>query len=61
MTTARRLNVVGSVGELRGRIALALSVLQHRRFCSDCRSSVTDAIGALNGKSIDQLREGDPR
>jgi hypothetical protein len=58
VTAARRLHVVGSVTDLRGRIALALSVLQQRRFCPTCRPSVTDAIGALKGKTIDQIREG---
>lgn len=46
--------------ETNGRIALALSILQHRSFCPACRKNVDDARLALLGASIEELREGIP-
>ncbi len=41
------------------RIALALSILQHRSWApEDCRH-VAQAIAALNGQSIEQIANGE--
>lgn len=40
----------------RGRIALALSILRQRRFCKDCALHADQAVLALLGASIDEIR-----
>jgi len=42
------------------RIALALSILQHRSWSADDRRHVNEAIAALNGQSIEQIASGEP-
>lgn len=44
--------------ETNARIALALSILQHRSFCPDCRTHAGHAQFALLGASIDELNAG---
>jgi hypothetical protein len=39
------------------RIALALSILGHRTFCTDCAGHVEQAVLALRGATIDELQE----
>lgn len=41
-----------------GRIQLALAILQHRNWCPTCRPDAAQVIEALNGYTIDQIREG---
>lgn len=40
------------------RVALALSILQHRGFCDCCAPHVEQAVRALNGASITEIAEG---
>jgi len=44
-----------TAAELQGRIALALSVLSHRKHCDDCKKTVTTAIAALEGVPYEVL------
>jgi hypothetical protein len=37
--------------------ALALSILQHRHFCDDCEPHAEQAILALLGATVDELRQ----
>jgi hypothetical protein len=37
------------------RVALALSVLQHRTFCPDCAKHVDQIILALRGATLDEI------
>lgn len=56
----RHLRIVADESqELRGRINVALSLVQHRHFCGECQR-IADLIRmALAGASIDQLQEKD--
>ena len=40
------------------RIALALSILQHRPWAPEDRRHVAETIAALNGQSIEQIARG---
>lgn len=42
---------------LRGRIALALSILSHRPWCPACAGHARQARQALEGASIDQISQ----
>ena len=46
----------GNVTSNHGRIRLALSILNHRPFCSDCRRHVDAAALALTGATIDEIQ-----
>jgi len=52
------LNAAQQNHELNGRIALALSILQHRHFCEQCHPHVSQARQALLGASVDEIRDG---
>lgn len=41
--------------DLRGRINLALSVLEHRKHCETCHNVILTAVAALEGVPIDVL------
>ena len=41
--------------ELEARVALALSIVQHRTFCADCRPHTSQIRLALIGASIDEI------
>ena len=43
--------------EPQARIALGLSILQHRSFCADCQPHAEQARYALLGATVDELRE----
>ncbi len=42
------------------RIALALSILQHRSWAPEDYRHVTETIAALNGQTIEQIARGRP-
>jgi hypothetical protein len=46
-----------TLDEAHGRLRLALSILQHRHFCPDCTRHVDQAVLALLGGTVDEIRE----
>lgn len=55
----RHLHVADEAQELRGRLNVAMSLVQHRHFCGDCQRIADLVRMALSGASIDQLQEKD--
>lgn len=47
--------VMDNATQLRGRVNLALSVLSHRKHCSECHDAILTAIAALEGVPFDVL------